>query len=205
MDDLRDHLPANGSITVESLTNTHTILVVAGPKSRDVAHRRRTAYRLVQGRVPMAHGEAGDDRRRCSHGYGGLVFRRTGVGIARSECAVATGFRYIEYGGSGFGMAPFGALATESMRLEKDFRHWKADLLTSSTPMSPVSTGSSGRVTIISERLHWQNSEQVHRRQSFVMMSLDADHATPMRGFDPPRRSDRRHGHISRSRGAGPA
>ncbi|MEM9677385.1 MAG: FAD-dependent oxidoreductase, partial [Pseudomonadota bacterium] len=36
MDWLREHLPAGSDINIESLTNTHTILVVAGPNSRSV-------------------------------------------------------------------------------------------------------------------------------------------------------------------------
>ena len=34
MDWLVEHLPEDGSITITSLTDTHSILVVAGPKSR---------------------------------------------------------------------------------------------------------------------------------------------------------------------------
>ncbi len=36
MDWLRARLPDDGSVRIESLTATHTILVVAGPKSRDL-------------------------------------------------------------------------------------------------------------------------------------------------------------------------
>jgi len=37
--------------------------------------------------------------------------------------------------GEPFGMAPFGLHATESMRLEKGYRHWKADLITEYNPV----------------------------------------------------------------------
>ena len=36
MDWLAGHLPDNGSITITSFVDTHSILVVAGPRSRDL-------------------------------------------------------------------------------------------------------------------------------------------------------------------------
>jgi dimethylglycine dehydrogenase len=37
--------------------------------------------------------------------------------------------------GQEFGMRPFGLNATESMRIEKGYRHWKADLITEFNPL----------------------------------------------------------------------
>ena len=39
-----------------------------------------------------------------------------------------------------FGLKPFGLYAAESMRLEKGYRHWKADLMVEFNPLNQVLT-----------------------------------------------------------------
>ncbi len=84
--------------------------------------------------------------------------------------------------GQPFGMVPFGALATESMRIEKGFRHWKADLLTEFDPYE------SGLARFVREGNDYTGAAAlVERRaaspkQLFVMLALDADHASPHPG-----------------------
>ena len=43
-------------------------------------------------------------------------------------------WRTLEQKGSKYGIRPFGTYAADSMRIEKGFRHWKADLITEYGP-----------------------------------------------------------------------
>jgi dimethylglycine dehydrogenase len=48
--------------------------------------------------------------------------------------ALLGAYRLLKAAGAAFDMVHFGLYATESMRLEKGFRHWKADLITEFNP-----------------------------------------------------------------------
>jgi dimethylglycine dehydrogenase len=128
-------LPEDGSIGLRSLTASHTILVVAGPRSRD----------LLAAVAPRTDWSAG--------AFPWLSVRETFIGqypaIAMSVSfsgelawelhlaneALYGCYRLLKAAGEAFGMAHFGLYATESMRLEKGFRHWKSDLITEFNPL----------------------------------------------------------------------
>ncbi len=134
MDWLTSQLPNDGSIRIESLTNTHTILVVAGPKSRD----------LLQTVSPRSDWS--------KQGFPWLGARTVHIGhyavIAMSVSfsgelawelhvpneALQGTYRKLVDAGAFFGLVQFGLYATESMRMEKGYRHWKADLITEFNP-----------------------------------------------------------------------
>ncbi|HQY42714.1 MAG TPA: FAD-dependent oxidoreductase [Paracoccaceae bacterium] len=133
MDWLTAHMPKDGSVTIRSLTNDHTILVLAGPKSRDV----------------LAAASRGDWSAKA---FPWLSVRRAFVGVAPAvvmsvsfsgelayEIHVPNAQLYAAYlalrrAGQAHGLRLFGSYAVESMRLEKGYRHWKADLVTEFTP-----------------------------------------------------------------------
>ena len=182
MDHLTDHLPADGSITIESLTNTHTILVVAGPKSRDVltAAAPRTDWSKAAfpwlSVKPVTIGTA--EAMAMAVSFSGELAWELHIPNAQLRLAFDT----LWAAGQPFGMVPFGALATESMRIEKGFRHWKADLLTEFDPYE------SGLARFVREGNDYTGAAAlVERRaaspkQLFVMLALDADHASPHPG-----------------------
>ena len=130
MDWLGAHLPADGSVALRSLTATHTILVVAGPGSRAllqaVAPRPDwgtfpwlTARRVLVGQAPvvaMAVSFSGELAWELHVPNESLI----GVWQALHD--------------AGQGVVPFGGHAVESMRIEKGYRHWKADLITERDP-----------------------------------------------------------------------
>ena len=134
MDWLSDLLPDDGSIQIRSLTNEHTILVLAGPNSRA----------LLQKAVP------GSDWSKDNFSW--LTVKQVQVAdsnvVAMSvsfsgelawELHVPNGtlssvFDLLWRAGQEFGLAPFGLRATESMRIEKGYRHWKSDLITEFDP-----------------------------------------------------------------------
>ncbi len=134
MDWLQDHLPAGSDIRIESLTDQYTILVVAGPRSRA----------LLQDAAPHTDWSR--------QGFPWLSVRPCHIGTAEAlamsvsfsgelawELHIPNGQLINAYetlldAGTKHGLGFFGLYATESMRLEKGYRHWKGDLITEFDP-----------------------------------------------------------------------
>ncbi len=137
MDWLTQHLPDGADIQLRSLTNDWTILVLAGPKARDV----------------LSDAARGDWSREA---FPWLSVREAHIGIAPAvvmavsfsgelayEIHVPNNQLYAAYlalraAGEAHGLTLFGSMAVESMRMEKGFLHWKADIL---TEFDPFETG----------------------------------------------------------------
>ncbi len=131
MDWLTAHAPEG--ITVKSLTNDMTIIVIAGPKSRDV----------------LSQAARGDW---SAAAFPWLSVRKASIGIAPAvvmsvsfsgelayeihvpNASLFAAWTALRAAGADHGMTLFGARAVESMRLEKGYRHWKADLITEFDP-----------------------------------------------------------------------
>ncbi|MGI9297015.1 MAG: GcvT family protein [Gammaproteobacteria bacterium] len=133
MDWLSAHFPDDGGVAIESATNTMTSLVLAGPRAREILARA----------APREDWSA--------DGFGWLTARRVKIGPA-----AATAFAVSFSGESAWelhipneqlnlvfdilreagrpALRLFGSYAVESMRIEKGYRHWKADLLTEYDP-----------------------------------------------------------------------
>lgn len=133
MDWLTQHMLSDGSVQIKSLTNDYTILVLAGPKAREVLSCvSRADWSAVA--------------------FPWLSVREAFVGIAPAivmsvsfsgelayEIHVPNNQLYTAYlalreAGREYGLTLFGSRALESMRLEKGYRHWKADLVTEYNP-----------------------------------------------------------------------
>lgn len=137
MDWLTAHLPEDGSVKIKSLTNEWSILVIAGPKSREV----------------LSAVSRGDWSKAA---FPWLSVREAYIGIAPAvvmsvsfsgelayEIHVPSHQLYAAYlalkeAGAAHDMKLFGSHAVESMRLEKGYRHWKADLITEFNPFESV-------------------------------------------------------------------
>ena len=137
MDWLSAHLRREEDVQLRSLTNDWTILLLAGPKSRDV----------------LSAAARGDW---STEAFPWLSVRDAFVGIAPAvvmdvsysgerayEIHVPNNQLYAAYlalrrAGEAHGLRLFGGRAIESMRIEKSFLHWKADLL---TEFDPYETG----------------------------------------------------------------
>ncbi len=120
-------------VSLRSLTNDYTILVLAGPKARDVLSA-----------VSRADWSAS--------AFPWLSVRRAYIGIAPAvvmsvsfsgelayEIHVPNANLYSAYhalrgAGEAHGLRLFGARAVESMRMEKGYLHWKSDLITEFDP-----------------------------------------------------------------------
>ncbi len=175
MDWLNERLPADGSVRIESLTNSHTILVVAGPKSRDVlqAAAPRTDWSatafpwLSVQRVHIGPIEA----QAMSVSFSGELAWEVHVPLEQSVRA----FEIIWAAGQDHSMKPFGLRATESMRIEKGYRHWKADLI---TEFNPMESGLERFVDLDKDFIGKEALVRMHNeglRRRFVTLELDCD------------------------------
>nr|WP_319385065.1 FAD-dependent oxidoreductase [uncultured Roseibium sp.] len=137
MDWLTAHLRAGEDVAIRSLTNDQTILVLAGPNARQVLSA-------------CARGNWSKEAfpwlsvRECFIGFApATVMSVSFSGELAYEIHVPNASLYAAYlaireAGKPFNLSLFGARAVESMRMEKGFFHWKADLL---TEFDPFETG----------------------------------------------------------------
>ena len=137
MDWLQAHLRDDEDVQIRSLTNDQTILVVAGPKARAVMQSvsredwSREAFPWLS-------------LRECFIGFSpatvmGVSFSgELAYEIHIPNANLFAAYTALRKAGEAHGMKMFGALAVDSMRLEKGFLHWKADLL---SEFDPFETG----------------------------------------------------------------
>ncbi|MEM1073355.1 MAG: FAD-dependent oxidoreductase [Pseudomonadota bacterium] len=134
---LEQNLRPEEDVTIRSLTDNFTILVLAGPKARTVLGEvargdwskrsfpwlsARETYIGIAPVIVMAVSFSGEDA----------------IEIHVPNASLYNAYRSLRAAGDPHGLALFGALAVESMRLEKGFLHWKADIL---TEFDPFETG----------------------------------------------------------------
>ncbi len=133
MDWLRQHLRPDEDVQIRSLTNDQTILVLAGPKARDTLSS-------------CARGDWSKEAfpwlslRECFIGFApATVMSVSFSGELAYEIHLPNASLYAAYlalrqAGEAYDIGLFGARAIESMRMEKGFLHWKADLITEFDP-----------------------------------------------------------------------
>ncbi len=137
MDWLAAHLRTDEDVQIRSLTNDQTILVLAGPKSRDVLSACARGDWSQQAFPWLSV-------RECFVGFApATVMGVSFSGELAYEIHVPNASLYAAYlalrdAGAAHGLRLFGARAIESMRMEKGFLHWKADLI---TEFDPFETG----------------------------------------------------------------
>jgi len=180
MDWLKAHMPDDGSVAIRSLTNDYTILVLAGPKARDVLSAAargdwsakafpwlsvRKAYIGIAEAVVMSVSFSGE-----------LAYE---IHVRNAQLQAA--YEALRKSGQAHGLRLFGTYAVESMRLEKGYRHWKADLL---TEFNPFESNLSRFVKMDKpDFIGKQKLQSDTLRQSFVSLTLDCTHA-PAHGGD---------------------
>jgi dimethylglycine dehydrogenase len=174
MDWLSGHIAADEDVQIRSLTNDQTILVLAGPKARD-----------VMSAVSRADWSAAAfpwlSVRECFIGFApATVMAVSFSGELAYEIHVPNANLYAAYlaireAGGTYGLKMFGALAVESMRMEKGYLHWKADLL---TEFDPFETGLARFVTM--DKADFVGKEALQKKSAAgvknQLVSLHVDH-----------------------------
>ena len=122
------------SVTVRELTSTHTILVLAGPRSRMLLQSlsprcdwSATALPWLRAQ-PMFIGHAEVLAMNISFS-GELAYE---LHVPNEQLYLV--WKLLSDAGVDFGLGHFGLYATESMRLEKGYLHWKADVIYEHNP-----------------------------------------------------------------------
>ena len=181
MDWLRAHLDAAEDVQLRSLTNDQTILVLAGPKARDVLSACSRAD-WSKAAFPWL------SLRECFIGFApATVLGISFSGELAYEIHIPNASLYAAYlalrkAGEAHGLRLFGARAVDAMRMEKGFLHWKADLLTEFDPFE----------TALDRFVKLDKGEFVGKaalvarmaagpRKKLVSLKIDATHA-PARG-----------------------
>lgn len=165
-------------ITLRKLTSSHQILVVAGPQSRALLASVSPRADWSKQAFPWL------SVRPCFIGHAEAIAMSVSFsGELAWELHVSAEQLYIVYqllveAGKAFDLGRFGLYATESMRVEKGYRHWKADLIPEYNPIEsaldrfinldkPAFPGKTG--------LEMQLAEGLKRK--FVSLVLESDHA----------------------------
>ncbi len=182
MDWLTEHLPEDGSVSIRSLTNSHTILVIAGPQSRALLQQvsprtdwSKQAFPWLSVRevfIGTAQAIA------MSVSFSGELAWELHIPNEQLQLA----YEQLTEAGEAFGLGHFGLYATESMRLEKGYRHWKADLI---TEFNPYEAGLERFVDPNKEFIGKQALEDqaaIGPRRKLVSMIVDHDRASPHPG-----------------------
>jgi len=137
MDWLTAHIDPNEDVQIRSLTDAQTILVLAGPKARSVLEAVSRAD-WSDAAFPWL------SVRECFVGIApATVMAVSFSGEPAYEIHVPNASLFAAYSalraaGTAHGLKLFGAHAVDSMRMEKGFLHWKADIL---TEFDPFETG----------------------------------------------------------------
>ena len=173
---LEQHLPADGSIQLKSLTNTHGLLLLAGPKARQLLQAvtridcTPSAFKWLEvksGFVGIAPATI------MAISYSG----EEAFEIHVPNQQIYAAYQALKKAGSAFNLKLFGARAIESMRLEKGFLHWKAELL---TEFNPLETGLERFVDFSKDfvgKPALQEMQKKGLRKKLVTLSIACDHA----------------------------
>jgi len=133
LDWLNKHKP--DTVTITEMAASHTILVVAGPKSRELLQSLSPRCDWSKAAFPwlnakeMTIGHAKVMAMTISFS-GELAYE---LHVPNEQLYLA--YKLINEAGEKFGLSQFGMYATESMRMEKGYLHWKADLIYERNPM----------------------------------------------------------------------
>jgi dimethylglycine dehydrogenase len=125
-------------VTITEMAASHTILVVAGPKSRELLQSlsprcdwSKAAFPWLRAKeMTLAHAKV----LAMSVSFSGELAYE--LHVPNEQLYLV--WKLINEAGNDFGLSRFGLYATESMRMEKGYLHWKADLL---YERNPIETG----------------------------------------------------------------
>ena len=181
--DLLNEADPPAAVTISNLSDTHNAVMVAGPRSRDVLGAvtnhplDNQAFPWLSTREIIVGGIAVQALRMSFTGELGWELHFP------IEHSVAI-YEALSAAGEPLGMVNFGLLATESMRIEKNYRAWKHDLHTEYTVLEAgldrfvdLDKDFRGRDAIVAQR-------ETGDRRRFVALEVTNDEA-PAHTGDP--------------------
>ncbi len=134
MDWLTEHLPNDSDIKIKSLTNEHTILVLAGPKSRDVLAKAAPRSDVSKASLPWLSVKTIHISQAPVITMSVSFSAELAYELHIPNASLLLVHELIMAAGKDESISYFGMRAVESMRLEKGYMHWKADLITEFNP-----------------------------------------------------------------------
>ena len=170
---LNQHLPEDGSITISDLTRDLGTLLVTGPKSPAIMSAL-TGASMDQADFPwLSHQQisiAGVDVQAIRVSFAGEAGWELHVPMGHLKAA----WDALWDAGGSHDLGCFGMLALDSMRLEKGYRSWKADLTSDYTMLESglsrwVNTGKDAFIG----KAALQAEEQRGCKRRFVTLTLD--------------------------------
>ena len=173
------------SVRLTEKTSSHTTLVVAGPRAREL-------LAAAAGQNDWSHASFPPMRMRWMNIGAAMVavLRVSFSGELAYELHVGNEsligiYDLLKQIGNALNLVEFGLYATESMRLEKGYLHWKADLI---YEFNPFEAGlkrfvKAGKTGFVGEQAL---QDELHRgdRCRLVVMEVDCEHA-PAQSGDP--------------------
>lgn len=182
MDWLTDHLPDESDIRIESRTNTHTMMVLAGPRTRDLLAAVSPRTKWEQSEFPWLTAQ------RVFIGYvEALAISISYSGEQAFELHIPNTQLYAAYdiltqAGERFGLSHFGMSAIDSMRMEKGYGHWKGDFI---TEFNPIEAGLQRFVNVDKDFVGKPGllaQMNAGNRKERVLLELDSQHAPAQPG-----------------------
>ena len=180
---LKRHMP--DSVSLKEMAGTHTILVIAGPRSRELLQSvsprndwSKQAFPWLQARsMFIGHAEV----IAMSVSFSGELAYE--LHIPNEQLYLV--WQILEEAGKAFDLGYFGLYATESMRLEKGYRHWKADLIYEHNPFESQLDRfvNMDKPDFIGKQALQLQLERGYRKL-FISMTIDCDIASA-HGGDP--------------------
>ncbi|MBU2981493.1 FAD-dependent oxidoreductase [Lentibacter algarum] len=173
MDWLTQHIEADEDVQIRSLTNDMTILVIAGPNSRDVLSGAARGDWSNEAFKWLALREA-------HVGHVPVVVMRVSFSgelayeIHVPNSGLHAAYKALREAGEAHGLRLFGSRAVESMRLEMGFMHWKAELL---TEFSPYETALAPFVKMEKDFTGKEALAKHEPKVKLVTLEVDCDHA----------------------------
>ncbi|MBX2884801.1 MAG: FAD-dependent oxidoreductase [Granulosicoccus sp.] len=191
------HLADTDTVKLSEKTTTHTTLVVAGPQSRKLlaavsprTHWSSKAFPWMRAQdVVIGYSEA----IAMSVSFSGELAYELHI----ENAYLLQVWNTLMRAGENLMLRQFGLYATESMRLEKGYAHWKSDLIVEHNPME---SGLSRFVDMSKPNFIGKAGLQAQinkgTRKQFVVITVDCDHA-PAHSGDPVFSQDRQCGTVT--------
>ncbi|MFT5111711.1 MAG: dimethylglycine dehydrogenase [Parasphingorhabdus sp.] len=179
---LTERIPHGSDIHILSQTNTHTMLVIAGPNARNLlaAVSPRTQWEPTN--FPWLTAQ------HCYIAYvESLAIAISYSGEQAFELHIPNSQLYAAYevltqAGEDFGLSHFGMYVIDSMRLEKGYGHWKTDFI---TEFNPIEAGLNRFVDMTKDfpgKQGLQKQLDVGNRKQRVVLELDSYEAPAQPG-----------------------